>query len=362
VSRSLSAAQAFVLGALLLAAAGLAGGGLFAVGSRAWYGRDAFTVRAGFRDIRGVEVGTRVRVQGIDAGEVVAIEPPDKPGGDVLLLLKMRGEYRRLVNSTSTVQIVGEGMIGGKVVEVVPGPDGPGVGPVADNALLKTSSSAELGDLLDEANGLVKDARAGKGSLGKLVADPQLHDDIVALVREGRETMAAFRRSAASLEETSDSVRQIADSADRLPLVGGYIESPAALLVRANAQHEREVFAEADLFEPGRAVLTPEGKKKLDALKPWLDKTKATRGGSEVVVVCYADPAGAPPAARVLTRQRSEAVTEYLVKNLKAHSTGWFSSRKVTPLGMGTAPPPLPEPKPLPPGRVEVVVFMPENR
>src|ERR1700757_3256062 len=91
VSRSLSAAQAFVLGALLLAGAALAGGGLFAVGSRAWYGRDAFTVRAGFRDIRGVEVGTRVRVQGIDAGEVVAIEPPEKPGGDVVLLLKMRG-------------------------------------------------------------------------------------------------------------------------------------------------------------------------------------------------------------------------------------------------------------------------------
>jgi hypothetical protein len=39
---------------------------------------------------------------------------------------------------------------------------------------------------------------------------------------------------------------------------------------------------------------------------------------------------------------------------------GWFSSRKVTSLGMGTQPPPVPEPSELPPARLEVQVFVPQ--
>jgi phospholipid/cholesterol/gamma-HCH transport system substrate-binding protein len=361
VSRSLSAAQAFVLGALVLAAAALTVGGLFAVGSRSRYGRDAFTLRAGFRDIRGVELGTRVRIQGMDAGEVVRIEPPDEPGGQVILHLRLRGEHHRLVNTTAQARIVSEGMLGGKIVEIVPGPNGPDVAIVADNAMLKTSSPPELSDVLEQANGLVVDARSGKGSLGKFVSDTELHDEVLALVRDGRQTAAAFRKAAATLEETAEALRLVAESADRLPWVGGYIENPAALLVRANARRERKVFAATDLFEPKRAVLTSDGMKKLDALRPMLDETKK-KGTSEVVVVAYADPkASNTAAARVVTRQQSEAVCDYLIKNLKAHSTGWLSSRKVTPLGMGTAPPPLPETENLPAARVEVVVFVTEK-
>ena len=55
MSRSLSRWQAVVLGAVILIGLTLSVTGLFAVGSRAWYGRDAFTVRAGFRDIRGYQ-------------------------------------------------------------------------------------------------------------------------------------------------------------------------------------------------------------------------------------------------------------------------------------------------------------------
>ena len=112
--------------------------GLFAVGSRAWYGSDAFTLRAGFQDVRGVEIGARVRVQGIDAGEVVRVEPPDQPGGSVVLHLRMRGEYRRLINTASYARIVSEGLLGGRFVEIVPGPNQPGVDLVSDNATLRT--------------------------------------------------------------------------------------------------------------------------------------------------------------------------------------------------------------------------------
>jgi len=105
---------------VVLIGGSLAALGLFTVGSRGWFGADALNVRAGFTEIRGVEIGTRVRIQGIDAGEVIAITPPDGPDSPVILRLRIKGEYRHLIRNSSTVAIVSEGMIGGKVVEIRP--------------------------------------------------------------------------------------------------------------------------------------------------------------------------------------------------------------------------------------------------
>src|SRR5581483_10485214 len=97
-------------------------------------------VKVGFDGIRGVELGTRVRIQGIDAGEVVAIDPPAVAGGPVVLCLRLRGSLRHLVLAGSTVQIVGEGLIGGKVLEIRSEgiePGTPEASPVAEGAILR---------------------------------------------------------------------------------------------------------------------------------------------------------------------------------------------------------------------------------
>jgi phospholipid/cholesterol/gamma-HCH transport system substrate-binding protein len=346
LSRSLSRLQALVLGLAVLIGISLAGVGLFAVGSRGWYGHDSLTIRAGFPSVRGVEVGTRVRVQGLDAGEVVALRPPEQPGGPVVLQMRLRGEFRRLVRSDSAAQIVSEGMIGGKVIEILPGKSAEG-GPVSEDALLASAPSAELGDVLGDVRSTLSGIREGEGTLGKLARDPQAYDALLTLLKQSTETMSSVQRDA--------------DAVKRLPVVGGYVEDATELLVRPHCERNRRRFAEADLFEPGRAVLTAQGRDNLNALAPWLAGMK--HKGSEVVVVSYADPrtAPSPAVARTLTRQQSEAVCDYLKTQHAVQKMGWFSSRKVTPLGMGVAPPPVPDAEPLPPARVEVLVFVPQE-
>src|SRR5918912_818236 len=56
---------------------------------RQWRIQETFPVRADFATIGGLEAGQRVRVQGIDAGVVEAIVPPDRPGGAVRLGLRL---------------------------------------------------------------------------------------------------------------------------------------------------------------------------------------------------------------------------------------------------------------------------------
>ena len=130
------------------------------------------------------------------------------------------------------------------------------------------------------------------------------------------------------------------------------------LLVRPDCRRNRRSFAETELFEPGQAVLTADGRQRLDELGPWLANLK--QKGSEVVIVAYADSKCTTPAvARTLTKQQSEAVCSYLKARHSVQKLGWFKSRKVTPVGLGIMAAPLPEQEPLPPSRVEVLVFVP---
>jgi phospholipid/cholesterol/gamma-HCH transport system substrate-binding protein len=357
MSRSLSRWQALLLSLIVLTASGLAAAGLFAVGSRGWAGKDALHVRVGFPEIRGVEVGTRVRIQGIDAGEVVRIDPPDGPHQPVVLRLRIKGEYRHLVRASSTVQIVSEGMLGGKVLEVRPPPlvsgrPAPDMSLAEEDVVLACEKSTDLPDVLAQMAATLDGVQNGEGTLGKLAKDPEAYKALVELLRNGNDAVERSKGTMASIQRDADALK-------RVPWIGGYVDDEIALLVRPSAEKNRRILAEADLFEPGRSVLTAAGQKKLDELIPWLEGLK--HKGSDVVVVSYADPKRSDSRASVaVTKQQSEAVVEYLRKN-GAHRMGWFSSRKVTALGMGTLSPPEPERESLPAARVEVVVFVPQS-
>ena len=137
--------------------------GLFLIGGRGWYDGGAFHVRAGFHEIRGVEVGTRVRLKGMDAGEVVAVLPPERIEEPVVLRLLLRGEYRRLVRPDAVVRIESDGLVGGKVLEIKPGKPHPGDaaadGLVAEDQLLQGDSS----DLMEDVGAALNGVQAGQG-------------------------------------------------------------------------------------------------------------------------------------------------------------------------------------------------------
>ena len=224
MSRSLSRWQALCLGLVVVLGLGLAGAGLFAIGSRGWFGSNALTVGVGFAEVRGVEVGTRVRIQGIDAGEVVALEAPDKAGAAVILRLRLKGEYRHLVRTRSRVQIVSEGLIGGKVVEIQPGKPGSSIDadePAAEGAMLASLPTTELADVLGDVSQTLQALRTGQGTIAKLTNEPAAHDAAVEMLHQGKEALA--------------SIQQVADGMGKLPLVGGYIEDPVAILERPTA-------------------------------------------------------------------------------------------------------------------------------
>jgi phospholipid/cholesterol/gamma-HCH transport system substrate-binding protein len=341
VSRALTRLQAILLALAVLCGLGLAGFGVYAVGNRQLLWSEHFHVRVGFAQVRGVEPGARVRIQGIDAGEVVAVEAPQTPGGEVLLRLRLAGKFRQLVRQNASAQIVGESLVGGKVVEIDPG--NTSAEPVADDALIASRPTAELADVLGQVDGVLQGVRDGKGSLGKLVKDDELHGQLVAMLRQGQGTLG--------------SIKQDADALKALPLIRNYVKDAHKLLVRPECEVNRQWFVESDLFEPGNAILTTNGRRSLDRLAPWLEGLK--HKGSDVVVAAYANPSTEPQLAMTLSQKQAEAACAYLKDQHAVQKMSWLTRRDVTPIGLGVNPPPVQDKEKLPAPRVEVLVFIP---
>jgi len=113
MARQLSRPQAIWLGGWVVVSLCLGAAALSALSDRAGWGKGAFHVHAGFPDINGAMPGTRVRIQGMDAGEIEAVLPPETPGDLVKLRLRIAGKYRHLVREDAKVQIASDSLLAG---------------------------------------------------------------------------------------------------------------------------------------------------------------------------------------------------------------------------------------------------------
>jgi phospholipid/cholesterol/gamma-HCH transport system substrate-binding protein len=354
----------------VLAVLALAGFGLAQVASRQWRVQETFRVRARVASIGGLEVGHRVRVQGIDAGVVEAIEPPRAPGEPVTLVFRVDRRLRPLVRSDAVARIVTEGVVGAKVVEIAPGrPDAP---PLADSGFIDAERPVEMADLLREAraslkrvdavakaaeqglgevNAIAGSIRKGEGSLGKLVQDDEAYRRLVTLSERSERTLHDMEENLAALKRTWPLSRYFNDRAffDR-----------DRVLFHPGAERDSRTLREEDLFEPGRSVLTVAGRRKLDELAAWFKKVG--RPNSEVVIAAFTDDSRDQDLAQALTQEQADAVRKYLVTRHSIDSAGWFNTRKVAAVGFGTQVPRTfsGQESNQPPRRVEFIVFTPQ--
>lgn len=352
-----------------LAVVALGSAGLYQVARRHWKVQPTFRVRARFETISGVEVGHRVRFQGIDAGVVERIIPPSKPGQPVEIVLRIDERLRPLVRTDSVARIISEGLIGAKIVEIAPGrSDAPPAGDMAQIAserpieladflkrattslarLDAAASSAEKG--LSEITALASSIRRGEGSLGKLAQDDALYQHLIDLSHRGERTLT-------SLEENLDALKQT------WPL-SRYFDNRAFLdrervLYQPGADRRSRILRSDDLFEPGRSVLTNLGRLRLDEIGRWCNQ--ASQPTSEVVIAAFSDAEQNQNLADILTQEQAETVRKYLVEKHSIQSAGWFRSRKVAAVGFGNHAPAGIDTTALagPSRRVEVIVFTP---
>jgi ABC-type transporter Mla subunit MlaD len=368
MSRSLSRLQAIILGVVVLLALLLGGWALFQAGSRQGLWAETIEIRAGFTQTGGVEKGTPVRVRGVEAGQVVGVDlpGPDEPDGKVYLRLRIDKKFQPLLCADARAKVANEGMLGGRLINIDTGKDRSRR--LQDGDEIGVIETQELADVMAQASKTLQDIRESNGTIAKLVKSDEAHKEVVqlvkdtqAMVKQGQDTFRQTEETLKKGEEALSVVKQDAEAIKKLPLVRGYVEDAFEILHRPDMDRDRRVYATEHLFEPGKAILSEQGKQHLNNLAPWFASMRVK--GSDIVVVSYAAPPTStevsPALLQHLTLKQSEAVAEYIKENAKAAKLSWVSSRKITPLGMGASPPIIPETEPLSAGRTEIQIFLP---
>ena len=369
--REIGRFRALASASFALAVLALGSFGLFQIAGRQWRVQPIFRVRARFDSIGGLEAGHRVRLQGIDAGIVEKVVPPQEPGGPVELVLRIDARLRGLVRVDTAARIVSEGLVGAKLIELAPGrADASAVNELdliasekpfemtdlmkkAAESLARLDAATEAAEKgLGEINAITSSIHRGEGSLGKLIRDDTLHQNLTELSHRSERTLTALDDNLAALKETWPLSRYFERRA--------YVDRERVVFQPGSSRNSR-VLATDDLFEAGRAVLTPAGQARLDEIARWCKY--AGRPTSQIVIAAYSNDLDNRDRAEVLTQEQADSVRKYLVDKHAIQSAGWFRSRKVASVGFGIHVPPTQDP--LPPGsptcRIEIILFTPQT-
>ena len=221
-----------LVGIFIIAGVALFGLGIFLVGNR----HEAFSrhllLYSDFTDLDGLTKGSKVRVAGMDAGQVTAINVPDSPRSQFHIQMRITEQLHGLVRTDSLVTIDTEGVVGETFLTIHPG--SPGAAIAQPNSTLQSRPAINISDLMTHGLGVMDDADAtlkqvgsklntsldgvnvavgnandllvglkqGRGSVGMLLRDEKMAAQI-------RETMTNVQSTTSTLNQTATRVNGI---------------------------------------------------------------------------------------------------------------------------------------------------------
>lgn len=185
------------IGIIAVAAIAIGAALIIAVGGQAGFFWQQYPLRTRFANVQGMKSGAIVRVAGKDVGKVTSVE---FSGTLIDVGMVLNERVRPLITSKSRASIGSLSLLGEPIIEISAAPDGERL---ADDAYLEsTGAGSPINDLavqakdsLSEAQKLVAELRAGKGTMGRLFNDEKVYSDLDQL-------LASSTRVARGLEQS----------------------------------------------------------------------------------------------------------------------------------------------------------------
>ena len=141
--KQLASVGAFVVVGVLLFAVGI-----FMIGDRRMLFTEYFEVNADFGLVTGIQVGTLVRVAGVEAGEVLRIGLPSSPMGRFVVRMRVRDDLHPLVRTDSVAAVLTDGLLGNVFIQIRQGTDAAEI--VESGGTLRGIDAIEVADLITE--------------------------------------------------------------------------------------------------------------------------------------------------------------------------------------------------------------------
>ena len=237
------------VGVLVCVAILVFGSCLFLIGNQHRAFRRHMSYFAEFANVDGVFEGAKVRVNGLDAGEVKELIIPSSPAHKFRLKLTVEERASGLVRSDSVVTVETEGVVGDKFILIGHGTDRSAVAP--QESTLPSKEPFEIARMMEQASGLlvqfngtltdvqtkldgtlaavtstvnntnavVTDIRQGKGTAGVLLEDQRTAKDVRQIVQNARQATEHLNEASIQVHEVIQNVSGIVQDADQRHLV-----------------------------------------------------------------------------------------------------------------------------------------------
>jgi phospholipid/cholesterol/gamma-HCH transport system substrate-binding protein len=207
--------------------------GIFLIGNQQMAFARHFDVYTEFANLDGVAKGAKVRVAGMDAGEVVDIGVPDRPPARFRLKLSIEQRLHALVRTDSVVTIATEGVVGDKFLLVHQG--GQQSSEAASLTTLPSKEPLDLSELMETSAGMMKDMNSmvkqvgGKlnDALDAITTTVNNADDIVVGLKQGRGPAGMLLRD----KDAAERIRQTVENARQATLALNHASGQADALV-----------------------------------------------------------------------------------------------------------------------------------
>jgi len=227
------------VGLFVLAGSALFITGLFLIGNRHEAFQKHLTLYTEFADLSGLAKGSKVQVDGMEAGRVEEIAIPNSPLSKFRVKFQISEKFQGLVRRGSIASITTTGLVGDTYLSVGPGnSNSPSAAP---DSTLGSKEPIELADLVSQAKGTIADVdttvKNANGLLtsvgGNLNATLVTArgtltdaDDVIGGLKRGEgpagmllhdpEVASSMRRTITNTEQITSSLRATADRANAL--------------------------------------------------------------------------------------------------------------------------------------------------
>jgi len=335
------------LGAFIVLALAALGAGVFIIGSKEYLFSSTYQLKAQFDNVAGLAVGADVQVGGVHSGTVTDILLPRKPGDKVTVVIYLAKSTREIIKQDSVASIQTEGLLGNQFISISFG--SAGQAEVKDGQVIQSEPPLEMADLLKKTSGILDSSQhavlnsalatahlnsvsakidSGQGTVGALVNDKQLYNNLEQTTATLHDTMLQAQSGVTDFQENMEALKH------NFFLSGyfkkrGYEDSADLAANRIDALPQ--AAPEKAFTYPGKQLFgSPDSAK--------LKDQKSLRDGGEflahnefgfAVVVVSTGMDGDTQKDLVLTEARAMVIREYLVENFG------FDDSQLKTLGLG---------------------------
>ena len=207
------------LGAFIFVALAVLAAGVFIIGSKNYLFRSTYQLKAQFDNVAGLTNGADVQVGGVHSGTVHSIDLPHKPGDKVTVVIDLDNSTHEIIKRDSMASIETEGVLGNQFVAISFGSDGQA--DVKNGDIIDSEPPLLVADMLKKANGILDSSQkatehlnsvsakidAGQGTVGALVNDKQLYNNLEQTTATLHTTMLQAQVGVTNFKENMEALK-----------------------------------------------------------------------------------------------------------------------------------------------------------